>query len=136
MAKRYFAGRAEAKSFSVADAAMSGRTARALEELRWALETGTPPVLVTSAMAGSLRSLAKLTGAPRGLREQELARELGVPPWKIRDIRSQAGGWDPEGLGRAIRVVARADADIKGQAHDAAYALEKMVLEVVRARGR
>lgn len=136
MAKRYFAGRAEAKSFSVADAAMSGRTARALEELRWALETGTPPVLVTSAMAGSLRSLAKLTGAPRGLREQELARELGVPPWKIRDIRAQAGGWDAEGLGRAIRVVARADADIKGQAHDAAYALEKMVLQVVRARGR
>jgi DNA polymerase-3 subunit delta len=31
-------------------------------------------------------------------------------------------------------VVAAADADIKGKAHDAAYALEKMVLDVVRSR--
>jgi DNA polymerase-3 subunit delta len=31
-------------------------------------------------------------------------------------------------------VVAAADAEIKGKAHDASYALEKMVLDIVRAR--
>jgi len=33
-------------------------------------------------------------------------------------------------------VVARADADVKGQASDPSYALEKMVLDVVRSRTR
>ena len=38
--KRYFGGRAEAKSFAVADHAFFGRTSAALEELRWALDGG------------------------------------------------------------------------------------------------
>jgi len=45
--KRYFGGRAEAKSFAVADAAFFGRRSAALEELRWALDGGTAAVLVT-----------------------------------------------------------------------------------------
>ncbi|MFC6344573.1 DNA polymerase III subunit delta, partial [Nocardioides hankookensis] len=50
--KQYFGGRAEAKSFAVADAAFWGRRTEALEELRWALDGGTAAVLVTSAFAG------------------------------------------------------------------------------------
>lgn len=134
MVKRYFGGRAEAKSFVVADHALNGRAAQALEELRWALDRGTAPVLVTSAVAGSLRSLARLKGAPRGMRNADLMREVGVPSWKLDQLRRQGHGWEDDGLGRAIRAVARADADIKGQASDAAYALEKMVLDVVRSR--
>ncbi len=134
MVKTYFGGRAEAKSFAVADHALYGRAAKALEELRWALERGTAPVRVTSAMAGGLRSLAKFLAAPRGLRNNELTREVGVPPWKLDSIRRQSHGWDAAAVGRAIRTVARADADIKGQASDPSYALEKMVLDVVRAR--
>ncbi|MGN6252168.1 MAG: DNA polymerase III subunit delta [Marmoricola sp.] len=136
MVKRYFAGRAEAKSFAIADAVVEGRRSRALEELRWALDTGTAPVLVTSAVAGSLRGLARLKGARKGMREGDLARELGVPPWKVRTLRGQAERWDADALGTAIRVVARADADIKGQGSDAGFALERMVLEVTAACGR
>jgi DNA polymerase-3 subunit delta len=126
-----FAGRAEAKSFAIADAVLARHTARALEELRWALDTGTAPVLVTSAVAGSLRGLAGILSARRGARDADLARDLGVPPWKLGDLRRQSRGWEPDGVGAAIRVVARADADIKGQASDAAFALEKMVLDVI-----
>ena len=136
MVKKYFGGRAEAKSFAVADYTIYGQTARALEELRWALDRGTPPVLVTSAMAGGLRSLARFTSAPRGMRNNDLMREVGVPAWKLDTLRRQSNGWDDDGLGRAIRCVARADADVKGQASDPAYALEKMVLDIVRARPR
>jgi DNA polymerase-3 subunit delta len=131
---RYFGGRAEVKSFAVADAALYGRTAVALEELRWALDNGTAPLLVTSAFAGGLRGLARFKAAPRGLREGDLAREAGVPPWKLRIIRDQARGWDDLGLAHAITAVAKADADVKGQASDAAYALERMVLTVTGAR--
>ncbi|MGA9746170.1 MAG: DNA polymerase III subunit delta [Nocardioides sp.] len=132
--KRYFGGRAEVKSFAVADAALYGRTAAALEELRWALDSGTSPVLVTSAFANGLRGLAKFRSAPRGMREGDLAREAGVPPWKIRMLRDQSRGWDDLGVAHAITAVAQADADVKGAASDAAYALERMVLRVAGAR--
>jgi DNA polymerase-3 subunit delta len=128
--KRYFGGRAEAKSFAVADAAFWGRRRPALEELRWALDGGTPPVLVTSAFAGSARGIARYLSAPRGMRDVDLAREVGVPPWKLRTIRDQSRGWSDAGIARAIRTVAQADADIKGAAGDAAYTLERMVLTV------
>lgn len=131
--KRYFGGRAEVKSFAVADAALYGRTASALEELRWALDSGTAPVLVTSAFAGGLRGLARVAGS-RGARDADLAREAGVPPWKLRTLREQARGWDERGLAHAITAVAQADADIKGAASDAAYSLERMVLRVTAAR--
>ena len=134
MVRTYFGGRAEAKSFAVADHTIYGHAAQALEELRWALDRGTAPVLVTSAMATGLRSLAKFISAPRGMRGNDLVREVGVPPWKIDVLRRQSHGWDAEAVGRAIRSVARADADVKGQSSDAAYSLEKMVLDVVRAR--
>jgi DNA polymerase-3 subunit delta len=134
--RQYFGGRAEAKSFAVADAAFSGRRAQALEELRWALDTGTAPVLVTSAFAGSARGLARYLGAPRGLREADLARELGVPPWKVRTVRDQSRAWSESGIARAIRAVAQADADVKGAAGDASYTLERLVLTVAGLRER
>ena len=134
MVKTYFGGRAEAKSFAVADHALDGQAAQALEELRWALDGGMPAVLVTSALAGGLRGLAKFKSAPRGMRNADLMREVGVPSWKLERLRAQSRGWDEAGIARAIRVVAAADAAIKGRAHDASYALEKMVLDVVRAR--
>jgi DNA polymerase-3 subunit delta len=134
--KRYFGGRAEAKSFAVADAAFWGRRRPALEELRWALDGGTPPVLVTSAFAGSARGIARYLCAPRGMREADLAREVGVPPWKVRTIRDQSRGWSEAGIARAIRTIAQADADIKGAAGDAAYTLERLVLTVTGLRDR
>ncbi|KQQ43646.1 DNA polymerase III subunit delta [Nocardioides sp. Leaf307] len=131
--KQYFGGRAEAKSFAVADAAFSGHTRAALEELRWALDNGVASVLVTSAFAGSARGLARLRSA-RGRGEADLAREVGVPPWKLRTLRDQLRGWDDDGLARAIRAVARADADIKGAASDPSYTLERLVLTITGLR--
>lgn len=132
--KQYFGGRAEAKSFAVADAAFSGHRTAALEELRWALDGGTAAVLVTSAFAGSARGLARYKGAMRGMREADLAREVGVPPWKLRSIRDQSRGWSDAGLSRVIRAVAKADADIKGAASDPSYTLERLVLTVTSLR--
>ena len=92
---QYFGGRAEVTSFAVADAAIAGRTEPALEQLRWALDCGVAPVLVTSAMAGGLRGLAKFASAPGGLRETDLAREVGVPPWKLKQLEAAVPRLDP-----------------------------------------
>jgi DNA polymerase-3 subunit delta len=132
--RRYFGGRSEVTSFAVADAALAGRTGVAMEQLRWAVATGVAPVLVTSALASGLRGLGKLLTAGSGLREADLAREVGVPPWKLKSMRSQARGWDQGGLATALKAVAVADAEVKGAAEDAAFALERAVLTVARAR--
>jgi DNA polymerase-3 subunit delta len=132
--KVYFGGRAEAKSFAVADAAFWGRRSSALEELRWALDAGTAAVLVTSAFAGSARGVARYLAAPRGQKDNDLARELGVPPWKVRTVRDQSRSWSEPGIARAIRAIAQADADIKGAASDASYTLERLVLTVTGLR--
>ena len=131
---RYFGGRAEAKSFAVADASFNGNRRAALEELRWAIEAGTAPVLVTSAFAAGARGIARYKGAPRGMREADLAREVGVPPWKLRTIRDQSRSWSEEAIGRAVRAVAVADAAVKGAASDASYTLERLVLTIAGLR--
>ena len=132
--RRYFGGRAEVTSFAVADATLGGRTGVAMEQLRWALATGVAPVLITSALASGIRGLGKLITAGGGQREADLAREVGVPPWKLKSMRSQARGWNQGSLASALKAVAVADADIKGAADDAAFALERAVLSVSRLR--
>lgn len=131
---RYHRGRAEVSGFAVADQAVEGRLAEALEQLRWALATGVAPVLITSALAQGVRSLAKVGAASRGLRGAALAKELGMPSWKIERVQRQLRGWSPEGVAQAVGVVADADADVKGAAADPAYALEKAIGRIVAAR--
>ena len=113
----------------------TARPRKALEELRWALDRGTAPVLVTSAMATGLRGLARFMTAPRGLRNNDLVREVGVPPWKIDVLRRQSHGWDVDGRrpGDPRRWPAPTPTS-RGRRATPSYALEKMVLDVVRAR--
>lgn len=132
----YFEGRAEVKGFVVADRTVEGRTAEALEQLRWALATGTAPVLVSAALAGSLRSLGRLSGLPPGTRDGDVARELGVPSWKVRTLRATLRGWSPGGLAEAISVAAATDARVKGAGNDPVLALTRAVVEIGAARGR
>lgn len=135
LVKRYFGGRAEVKGFAVADAAIDGKGAEALEQLRWAFAVKVDPVLVTSAVASGLRGLARYASAPRGLRDADLAREVGVPVWKLRTLAAQSRGWSSRGLATAIQAAATADADVKGAAGDRQWACERLVISVVRARG-
>jgi DNA polymerase III subunit delta len=133
--RRYFGGRADVRGFDIADAAIDGRINVALEQARWAEAARVAPVLITSAFASGLRSLAKLADAPSGLSEAELARHIGAPPFKIRILRRQLRAWDSSSLVSALDAVARADTDVKTGEADAAYAVERMVLKVAAARG-
>lgn len=134
---RYFAGRAEVTSFAVSDAVLAGNPTLALERLRWALSTGAAPVLITSAMAGAFRGMGKYLDA-QGARmgDAELARQLGLPPWKMKDYAKASRNWQPGAVAQAIGVIARGDAEVKGAATDAPFALERMVLGVLKLRRR
>src|SRR3712207_7848035 len=55
----------------------------------------------------------------------DLARELGMPAWKIDRVRQQLRGWTDDALADALQAVAEADAAVKGAGDDPAYALER-----------
>jgi DNA polymerase-3 subunit delta len=102
----------------------------ALISLRNALATGTDPVLITSALAGSLRTLAKVSGASRGVKSFDLAGPLGLAPWQIDKARRQLSKWTPATLAGAVVAVAQADADIKGAAVDPIHSLERAIIAI------
>jgi len=131
---RYYRGRAEATGFTVADRAVEGHLAQSLEQLRWALATGVSPVLICSALAQGVRLLGRVGSAPRGMSSIALAAEVGAPPWKIDRVRQQLRGWHPNGIARALHAVAETDAQVKGEATSAAYALERAVRRIVTSR--
>jgi DNA polymerase III subunit delta len=131
---RYYRGRAEATGFSVADHAVEGRLNEALEQLRWALATGTAPVLITSALATGVRLLGRVGAASRNTSPNALAAEVGAPPWKIDRIRQQLRGWHPDGVASALQAVAEADAQVKGGGVSPEYALERAIRQIVTYR--
>jgi len=134
--RRYYDGRAEVSGFDIADAAIEGSVARALERARWARQNREEIPKLLGAFAFRLRSLARLQAAPRGLREVDLAREVGVSPGQLRGLREHLRSWHETGLATAIRAVAQADVDLKGGVGDPDYALERLILAVVRSRGQ
>lgn len=129
----YHRGRAELTGFAVADRAVEGSVGAALEAVRWALSSGVDPVLISSALAGNLRLIGQVAGAPRGGSAERLAGTLRQPPWKVRRAQGWLRSWTPEALSVAVRAVADADADVKGGGDDAAYAVERAVLAVATA---
>ncbi|TDV38683.1 DNA polymerase III subunit delta [Actinophytocola oryzae] len=133
--RRYHRGRADVTGFAVAEKAVTGDIAGALEMLRWAMLLGVPHVLVADALADAVRTVAKVAGAGRA-DPYRLSSELGMPAWKVRKAQAQSRGWHPVGLVAAMQVVAEVNADVKGVAVDAGYALERAVLRLGEARRR
>ncbi len=131
--RRYHRGRAEVTGFSVADLAVAGNIPGALEALRWALGIGVPQVVIADALADGVRTIAKVASAGGG-NPYQLAPKLGMPPWKIDKARGPARAWSAAGLARAMATVADLNADVKGQAADPDYALERAVMDIGRAR--
>lgn len=113
--EQYHEGVAGASAFAISDAVWEGRAVPALIALRWALDSdpGFGPAVVSSA-AGALRSLVRLAGAPPGMSDADLAREIGAQPWKLRTLRDQLRRWKPGTLADAAVLLATLDAQMKG----------------------
>ncbi|MDQ3504418.1 MAG: DNA polymerase III subunit delta [Actinomycetota bacterium] len=130
---RYHRGRAEITGFSVAERALVGDLPAALEALRWALDQGVAAVLIADALADGVRTAARVVSVGRG-DPYDLARTLGLPPWKVKRAQQQARGWKVTGLHQALQIVARVNADVKGVAASADYALESAVRQLIAAK--
>ena len=126
--RRYHSGKAEVKGFDIADKAVVGDVAGAAEALRWAMMSGEPQVVLADALAEAVHTIARvgpLSGDP-----YRLAAELGMPPWRVQKAQKQARRWSRESVAKAMQLVATLNADVKGAAADADYALEAAVRKV------
>jgi DNA polymerase-3 subunit delta len=130
---RYYRGRAEITGFSVAERALVGDLPAALEALRWALDQGVAAVLIADALADGVRTAARVVSVGRG-DPYDLARTLGLPPWKVKRAQQQARGWRVTALHQALQIVAKVNADVKGVAASADYALESAVRQLISAK--
>jgi len=127
---KYYQGRVEATGFDVADATLAGDPRSALIALRHALETGTDPIMIVSALTSSIRTLAKVSGAPRNANAFQLAGSLGLAPWQIDKARRQLSKWSPALIAFSVQELSRADVAIKGAEADPLYALERSVVAI------
>jgi DNA polymerase-3 subunit delta len=126
--RRYHSGRAEVTGFVIADKAVVGDVAGAAEALRWAMMSGEPQVVLADALAEAVHTIARvkpLSGDP-----YRLAADLNMPPWRVQKAQKQARRWSPASVAEALRLVATLNADVKGAAADADYALEAAVRKV------
>lgn len=133
--RRYYSGNATVTGFDVADLAVGGDRAAAMEALRWALSGGLHPVLLADALADSVLTIARVGSAGRG-DPFKLAGQLGMPPWKVKKTQAVVRGWSPESVSAAMRVVADLNADVKGSAVSAEYAIERAVDRILVLRSR
>jgi DNA polymerase-3 subunit delta len=126
--RRYHSGKAEVKGFDIADKAVTGDVAGAAEALRWAVLSGEPQVVLADALAEAVHTIARV--APLSGDPYRLAGELGMPPWRVQKAQKQARRWSRASVAEAMRLVAALNADVKGAAADADYALESAVRRV------
>jgi DNA polymerase-3 subunit delta len=126
--RRYHSGKAEVKGFDIADKAVVGDVAGAAEALRWAMMSGEPQVVLADALAEAVHTIARV--APLSGDPYRLAAELGMPPWRVQKAQKQARRWSRASVAEAVRLVAALNADVKGAAADADYALESAVRKV------
>lgn len=133
--RRYHNGKAEVTGFEIADRAVTGDVAGATEALRWARSSGVAHVLLADALAEAVHAIARV--GPLSGNGYQLAGELRMPAWRVEKTQKQARRWSREKVATAIRLVAALNADVKGAAADADYALEdtvRRVAELVASR--
>ncbi|MGY1687208.1 DNA polymerase III subunit delta [Geodermatophilus sp. SYSU D00867] len=130
---RFHRGQAEVTGFTVAEKVLVGDRQGSLETLRWALDRGVAHVLIADAIADGIRTAARVTSL-NTTNTGDLARALKLPPWKVKKAQTQARGWSIEGLQQAIGVAAELNADVKGVAASADYALERAIRRIVDIR--
>ncbi len=128
--RRYHSGKADVTGFEIADKAVVGDVEGCTEALRWAMARGVKPVLVADALGEAVHAIARI--GPLSGNPYRLAGELGMPPWRVEKAQKQARGWSSGQVASAIRLVAGLNADVKGAAADADYALETTVRTIAR----
>lgn len=112
--RHYFEGVAEVSGFTISDAVWERKYVEALRLLRQAMmssDQGRVGPMTVASLASGLRSLVRVGGMPPGTSQGVIAKDAGIPPWKIDVLRRQWAKWSGDQRRLAAAVVALADAD-------------------------
>ncbi len=142
----YFAGVADVAGWQIADHVWNRRPAQALESVRHAAATGNASgvgVMSVMAMMSAVRNIIRVGGLGPGASDADVARELGIPPWKVSSLRQQWSRWSGDQRRLAASLVELADAEAlmkgglePGQALDVEQKLFELEKLVVSTGGR
>ncbi len=137
----YFAGVADVAGWQIADRVWNRQPAQALESVRHAASAGNESsvgIMSVLAMASALRDIIRVGGMGPGASEADVARELGIPPWKVASLKRQWSRWSGDQRRLAASLVELADAEAlmkgglrPGQSLDVEqkmYVLEQLVV--------
>lgn len=127
---RYFGGRVEADAYRILNAALDGRGGESLLLLRHAIQTGQDLIYMLGAFARKVREMCLVHGNPRAS-----ADSLGLSPYGLTQTRKVVSGWTDDGLAKALRAVADADAAAKGAERQPEYRMEQLIV-LIANRGR
>lgn len=143
----YFAGVADVAGWQIAELVWNKTPAQALESVRHAAATGNDSsvgIMSVLAMASALRDIIRVGGMGPGASESDIARELGLPPWRVGNLRRQWSRWsgDQRRLAEALVDLADAEAMMKGglergkslESEQKLYVLEKLVVGTAAQR--
>ena len=64
----------------------------------------------------------------------DIAKTYGMPPFKVKSLRNTLRGWTEKGLAQAISGVAQADIDVKGGSAEPDWVIERLVIDIAKAR--
>ena len=128
--EKYFGGRLESNGFKIADSALAGRTAESVLLLRHALDQGVEPVLIVTAIARSIGTMAKVIGNPKAT-----PQSVGVQDWMLNKARAAVASWTEDDLAFVINELAETDFAIKGGQKDPVFAMERLV-RLIANKGR
>lgn len=145
--RSYFAGVADVAGWQIADHVWNRLPAQALESVRHAAATGNDSsvgVMSVLAMTSALRDIIRVGGMGPGASEADVARELGLPPWKVGGLKRQWARWsgDQRRLAAALVELADAEAQMKGglkpgqalESEQKMFLLERLVVGSSRKR--
>lgn len=137
----YFAGVADVAGWQIAEQVWQRKPSGALASVRYAASAGNDTavgVMSVLAMSSALRDIIRVGGMGPGASESDVARELGIPPWKVKLLRAQWSRWsgDQRRLAASLIELADAEAMMKGglrpgqslDTEQKLYALEKLVV--------
>jgi DNA polymerase-3 subunit delta len=133
--QEYFSGVADVAGWQISGHVWDRDAVKALTALRHSLNNvgiGSTGVMTVLAMSRGLRTVIAYGGLQQGLSEADVAQQLGILPWQVKDVRSQWSRWsgDQRRLAAAIVSLADADAWIKGGLGGASLDDEQKMFEL------
>lgn len=111
---QYYQGIAEIRSYEISDAILNKKTSKALSLLYASLEQEpSSAIAIVNSISSSIRFLVRIAGAPKGMSDGDIAKELAINPFRIKFLRGYLRNWSPKKLADATLELAKVDASLK-----------------------